>query len=253
MTCDLIIPALDEQPNVEPLFDALDELPAGLIRHVIVADNGSSDDTATLAARRGAIVVHEPQRGYGAACLKALAHLREHDSPDELPGVVAFLDADLADDPAALPTVIEPVARGDADIAIGCRTALAEPGALNIVQRFGNGLACLLMHVLGGRKYRDLGPLRAASWSALERLRMADRTWGWTVEMQMKAALLNMPVAQVDVPYRNRRHGRSKISGTVRGVAKAGTKIVATIVALWWRRHAIGRADHQHRGESDAV
>lgn len=237
-TCDLIIPALDERPNIDPLFDALQALPPDLIRRVIVADNGSSDDTPTAAAQRGAIVVHEPQRGYGAACLRALNYLGDNDPPD----VVAFLDADLADDPAALPGVIEPVARGDADIAIGCRPALAEPGALNMVQRFGNGLACVLMHMLGGSKYRDLGPMRAVSWDALQRLRMADRTWGWTVEMQMKAALLGMTVAQVDVPYRNRRHGRSKISGTIGGVVRAGSKILLTIIALWLQRRRIRAA-----------
>lgn len=237
MTCDLIIPALDEQSNINALFDAIESLPEGLIRRVMLADNGSADNTAALAAQRGAVVVRESQRGYGGACLKALVYLREHDPPD----VVAFVDADLADDPAMLPRVIEPLMRGEAEIAIGCRPALAEPGSLNVVQRFGNGLACAMMRVLTGRRYRDLGPMRAVSWNALQRLRMADRSWGWTVEMQMKAALLNMTVAQVDVPYRNRRHGRSKISGTVRGATAAGAKIIATILTLWWRRREVRR------------
>ena len=236
-TCDLVIPALDEQANIDALFDALEALPNGLVGRIVLADNGSSDDTAKHAEARGAFVVHEPQRGYGGACLKALAYLRDNDPPD----VVAFIDADLADDPAALADVIEPVRRGDADLSIGCRPALAEPGALNFVQRFGNGLACMMMRVLAGVRYRDLGPMRAVRWSALHKMQMQDRTWGWTVEMQMKAALLGLQVAQTDVPYRNRRFGRSKISGTVRGATAAGMKIIATILVLWWQRNRLRR------------
>ena len=237
-TCDLVIPALDEQANIEALFDVLDTLPTGLIRRVVLADNGSGDATAALAAGRQAVVVHEPQRGYGAACLKAIQFLREHDPP----AIVAFLDADLADDPAALPAVLELIVHYGAELVIGCRPALAEPGSLNMVQRFGNALACSMMRLLGGFQYRDIGPMRAARWDALQRLRMRDRTWGWTVEMQMKAALLNMNIRQVDVPYRNRRGGRSKISGTIRGATAAGAKIIATILELWWRRTAVRRA-----------
>jgi glycosyltransferase involved in cell wall biosynthesis len=233
---DVVIPALDERPNIDALFDALAALPDGTVRHVVVGDNGSTDGTDEAAEARGAIVVHEPQRGYGAACLKALAWIADQDEP---PDVVAFLDADLADDPAALPDVIRPIAVGDAEVVIGSRVRLAEPGALNVVQRFGNRLACLLMSVLGGRKYTDLGPLRATTWPTLQRMKMADRTWGWTVEMQMKTALLDIPIAEVDVPYRRRPGGRSKISGTVRGVISAGSKIIGTILGLWWHRRRI--------------
>ncbi len=109
---------------------------------------------------------------------------------------------------------------------------LADPGALNFVQRFGNGLACLLMHLTTGRRYHDLGPMRAVRYQTLQRLNMTDRTWGWTVEMQAKAALAGIPTIEVDVPYRRRADGRSKISGTVRGVVTAGTKIIVTILAV---------------------
>lgn len=234
MIIDLVIPALNEQPNIDALFDELDRAAAALpadvrLRHRVLADNGSTDDTAVLARARGAIVVCEPARGYGAACLRALGWIAEQ-SPS--PDVIAFLDADLADDPTALPELIAPLTRDGTVLVIGSRIRRAEPGALNTVQRFGNRFACTLIRGLAGQRYSDLGPFRAIRREALERLRMADRTWGWTVEMQMKAAMLGLPVAEVDVPYRRRRFGRSKISGTVRGVAAAGTRILTTIVRL---------------------
>jgi len=201
-----------------------------------MADNGSTDGTPEAAAARGAVVVHEPRRGYGAACLKAMAWIAAQDEP---PTVVAFLDADLADDPSALSRLLDPLDRGEAEITIGSRRRLAEPGALNAVQRFGNGLACAMMRLLTGRWYHDLGPFRAITWDALRRLAMADRTWGWTVEMQMKAAITGASVLEVDVPYRRRHSGRSKISGTLRGVVTAGAKIITTILTLWWRRRVI--------------
>jgi glycosyltransferase involved in cell wall biosynthesis len=234
--CDLVIPALDERPSIDALFAALAPQREGIVRHVVLADNGSRDGTPEAAAGHGAVVVHEPQRGYGAACLRALAWIGEQETP---PDVVAFLDADLADDPASLPDLLAPIGRGDADLVIGSRVRAAERGALSAVQRAGNGLACTMMAVLGGRRYTDLGPFRVVTWDALTRLRMADRTWGWTVEMQMKAALLDLRTAEVDVPYRRRHAGRSKISGTVRGVVTAGSKIIWTIVCLWWRRRSI--------------
>ncbi len=232
MRCDLIIPALDEAANIELLFDALEPLRGGVLRHVVLADNGSTDETTDAAARRGAVVVREPKRGYGAACLKALQWIGDLDEPPE---IVAFLDADLSDDPAALPDVLEPIEQGRAELVIGSRVKRAEPGALNIVQRFGNALACLLIRITTGRRYHDLGPLRAVRFDTLSRLDMADRSWGWTVEMQVKAALAGIPSVEVDVPYRRRAHGRSKISGTVGVVVADGTRIIYTIVVLWWR------------------
>ncbi|MCA9290501.1 MAG: glycosyltransferase family 2 protein, partial [Phycisphaerales bacterium] len=129
---DLVIPALNEASNIDALFDVLDTLGPDDVRHIVLADNGSTDDTAARAAARGAIVVHEPARGYGAACLRALAHLATLDPPPE---IITFLDADLADDPRALPTLLAPIRAGDAEIAIGSRVRLAAPGALNLVQR----------------------------------------------------------------------------------------------------------------------
>jgi glycosyltransferase involved in cell wall biosynthesis len=238
MLCDLVIPALNELPNIHPLFDALEPLRPSPVRWVVLADNGSTDGTAAAAEERGAVIVTEPQRGYGAACLAGLAWIGDHDPP---PDVVAFLDADLADDPSMLPALLEPIDRGEVDLVLGSRVRRADAGALNLVQRFGNRLACGLMALLGGRRYSDLGPFRAVTWEALQQLDMRDRTWGWTVEMQMKAALLGLRTCEIDVPYRRRPGGRSKISGTVRGVVAAGSKIILTIFALWWRRAAVRR------------
>ncbi len=229
MRCDLIIPALNEATNMSDLFDAIQSLPAGLVRHVILADNGSTDGTQEAAQARGAVVVHESHRGYGAACLKAIEWIKQQEVP---PDVIAFLDADLSDDPAVLPALLQPIARNEADIVIGSRVKLAEPGALNVAQRWGGGLACVMMRVLTKKRYTDLGPFRAVRWMTFQRLAMADRTWGWTVELQMKAALMNIPTIEIDVPYRRRAAGRSKISGTLRGLVTAGVKIITTIIAI---------------------
>ncbi len=238
----LIIPARNEAPNIPALFEALAALPAGVIDPIMLCDNGSTDDTAALAAARGAVVVHEPRPGYGGACLAGLRHLASQATP---PAAVAFFDADLADDPAALPRLLEPIFLGDADLVIGSRHRLAEPGALDPHQRFGNRLACGLLRLTTGRRYTDLGPMRALSWAALQRLEMRDTTWGWTVEMQFKAATLGLRVLEIDVAYRKRLAGKSKISGSLVGSWKAGTKIIATIARLWWRQRSSKRP---HRG-----
>lgn len=232
MRCDLVIPARDEEPNLDPLFEALAPLRGRWLRLVVLADNGSTDGTARLAAGRGAAVVHEPRRGYGAACLRALRFIAEQAEP---PDVVAFLDADLADDPAGLPALLEPIEQGRADLVIGSRVRRAERGALGIAQRFGNRVACGLIALLSGRRYTDLGPFRAVRWSTLRELDMRDPSWGWTVEMQAKAALRGVRVLEVEVPYRSRAAGRSKISRDLRTALAAGTKIVTTVVAVWWR------------------
>ncbi|MEE8154982.1 MAG: glycosyltransferase family 2 protein [Phycisphaerales bacterium] len=233
MRCDLIIPALNEATNISDLFDAIQSLPDGLVRHVVLADNDSTDGTPQAAQARGAIVVHEPKRGYGAACLKALEWIEQQEAPE----VVAFLDADLSDDPAILPALLQPIARNEADIVIGSRVKLAEPGALNAAQRWGGRLACAMIAILAGKRYTDLGPFRAVRWTIFQRLAMADRTWGWTVELQMKAALMKIPTIEIDVPYRRRAAGRSKISGTLRGLVAAGTKIIITIITIRWQHY----------------
>ncbi|MDX1682587.1 MAG: glycosyltransferase family 2 protein [Phycisphaeraceae bacterium] len=233
LTTDLIIPARNEAPNIEVL---LAQLPHDRLRHVVVVDNGSTDGTADLARSAGATVVHEPRPGYGGACLAGLAWIADQTPPD----AVAFIDADLADDPAQLPRLLTLLTDDDADMVIGCRPQRAEPGALTPVQRFGNQLSCTLIRLATGRRFTDLGPLRAVRYDRLQELNMADRTWGWTVEMQFKAAARGMTVAEIDVPYRCRREGESKISGTISGSVRAGVKILTTIGCLW-AAHLFGR------------
>lgn len=245
---DLIVPARNEETNIVALMEALPgphpdgqpgehpgECPGAgcYFRHVVIADNGSTDRTAALAKEHGAVVVHESQPGYGAACQAGLRWIDEQGA-ENAPDAVAFLDADLADDPAQLPKLCEPILTKQAEMVIGTRTRRAEPGALDPHQRFGNWLACRLIGLTTGKRYRDLGPMRVVAWKSMQTLDMQDRTWGWTVEMQFKAARLGMRVQEVDVPYRKRRSGKSKISGSLIGSAKAGTKIISTIFSLWW-------------------
>lgn len=220
---DAIIPALDE---AESLGRVLDLLPSPPVRRVIVADNGSTDSTSRIARDHGATPVFEPRRGYGAACLKGIEALA-HDPPD----VVLFLDADLSDDPTEAGTLLGPILEGRADLVIGSRTqGVREPGALTSHARFGNWLATRLLKALYGVRYTDLGPFRAIRYDSLRKLGMADRDFGWTIEMQVKAARLGLRHVEVPVRYR-RRVGRSKISGTLGGSLRAGLKILSTILA----------------------
>jgi glycosyltransferase involved in cell wall biosynthesis len=214
----VIIPALDEEDAVGRV---LADIPPPYRDRILVVDNGSRDKTAERADAGGARVLREPERGYGAACLRGLAALAE--AP---PHIVVFLDADYSDDPAEMPALVMPLLRGDADLTIGSRVlGKRERGALPPHARFGNTLATCLIRWLYGARYTDLGPFRAATWEALTRLDMKDRDFGWTVEMQVKAARAGLRVLEVPVSYR-RRVGRSKISGTVRGTVHAGKKIL---------------------------
>lgn len=224
---DVIVPARDEAGTIGAVVAALR---GRGVRQVVVVDNGSTDATAARAETAGAAVIVEPNRGYGAACLAGLAALGQGRPPPE---TVAFFDADLSDDPDWLPSLCADVESGETDLAIGTRTRRAERGALTPVQRFGNGLACGLIALATGRRYRDLGPMRAVRLRSLQALHMSDRTWGWTVEMQYKAAAAGLRVSERDVPYRPRHAGRSKISGSLRGSAEAGARILSTVARLW--------------------
>ena len=225
---DAVIPAWNE---AEAIALVLDALPRPLVRRIVVCDNGSTDGTAEIARAHGAVVVHEPRRGYGAACLRALAALQA-DPPD----VVLFLDADMSDDPAEAAQILEPILTGRADLVIGSRTlGEREPGALTPQARFGNWLATRLLLALYGARFTDLGPFRAIRFRSLLDLGMRDRDFGWTVEMQIKAARAGLRTAEVPARYR-RRIGRSKISGTVSGSVRAGIKILGTIAADFARR-----------------
>ena len=215
----VIIPALDEEDAIGAVVASIDRT---LVRDVIVGDNGSRDATAEVARRGGAVVVPVAERGYGAACAGALTALA-----DDV-GIVVFMDADGSDDAGEMRALLAPIVRGDADLVIGARVNV-ERGALTPQQRFGNRLATLLIRMIHGHRYTDLGPFRAIRRELLDRIDMQDRRYGWTVEMQIRALQLGARVHEVPVRYR-KRVGKSKISGTVTGVIKAGWWIVYTIV-----------------------
>jgi glycosyltransferase involved in cell wall biosynthesis len=214
-----IIPALDEEQAIGPVvIGALASVP-----RVIVVDNGSRDGTAAAARAAGAEVVLEPKRGYGRACLAGLAAAQDAQ-------VIVFLDGDQSDDPRQIPDVLAPILSGSADLVIGSRAlGRSEPGSHPWHAVLGTRLCVTLMNLLVGTRATDLGPFRAIAASALARLGMADRDYGWTVEMQVKAARAGLRVVEVPVDYR-RRVGRSKVSGTFRGTLGAATKIILTIV-----------------------
>ncbi len=221
MAAHAIILALNEEAAISSVVRAVREH----IDHVIVVDNGSSDATAQVATGAGADVVNQPERGYGAACLAGITALEGCPEDD----AVLFIDGDGQSDPSDIPGLLAPIEAGVADLVIGSRAKGAEPGALSGVQRFGNWLAASLLGQLYGASCTDLGPTRAISLGALQRLLMRDRGFGWTVEMQVRAALIGLRVVEVPVRYRPRASGASKISGTVRGSVKAGATILWTL------------------------
>lgn len=221
MRAALIIPALNEAECLPLLFDAM---PPDLFRWIIVADNGSTDDTAAVARARGAIVVAEPERGYGAASLAALAAL-----PAEVE-IVVWMQADLSEDPSQAAELMAPIRAGEADLVIGSRTlGTAAKGALLPHQQFGNRLACFLIRMFWGHRYTDLGPFRAIRRDALDRMRMADRNYGWTIEMQIKAVRMGLRVVEIPVRYGVRVAGENKVSGNWRASARAGWIILRTV------------------------
>jgi len=219
----VIIPALNEERSIGKVIG---EIP-GWVDDVVVVDNGSSDRTVEAAGAAGARVLQEPERGYGAACLRGIAALRA-------PDIVVFLDGDYSDYPEEMAALVQPIIQDQADMVIGSRVlGQAEAGALTPQQRFGNWLACRLMRLFWGVCYTDLGPFRAIRHSTLQSLEMRDRNYGWTVEMQIKAAQHGARSLEAPVRYR-KRIGKSKVSGTVRGVVSAGTKILFVIFLSAW-------------------
>jgi len=214
----LVIPARNEE-------GAIGQVVTSVINHVdavIVADNGSTDATATNAINAGAIVTTISEPGYGRACLAAIKAAGEFD-------ILVFMDGDASDDPNDLPALLDPILTGKSDMVIGSRIlGDCDPGALTVQQHFGNTLACWLMKLFWGYRFTDLGPFRAIARDAYDRLDMQALTFGWTVEMQVRALKRGLRCAEVPVHYRA-RIGVSKISGTVQGVILAGWYILGTI------------------------
>ena len=218
----VIIPAFDEENGVGQVIR---EIPREFVNEIIVVNNNSTDNTELIAKEAGATVLREPIPGYGRACLKGIDYLKQMNPKPE---IVIFLDADHSDYPEEIPTLLKPIFEG-ADLAIGSRAlGKKEQGAMTPQQIFGNWLATRLLDLFYGVKSTDLGPFRAIKYTTLIELDMQDKTYGWTVEMQLKAAKNGFRCVEVPVRYR-RRIGFSKISGTVKGTVLAGYKILATI------------------------
>ncbi len=222
---DVIIPAYNEERSIGLVIE---EIPKDWVREIVVCDNASTDRTAEVARAAGATVVHEAHPGYGSACLKAMAYLAQKPR-EERPQIVVFMDGDHSDYPGQLPDLVRPILRGEAELVIGSRAlGQLERGAMEPQQIFGNWLATTLIRLFYGCRFTDLGPFRAIRYESLLQLEMADKDFGWTVEMQVKAAKEGLLCVEVPVDYR-RRIGVSKVSGTIRGTFMAGYKILWTI------------------------
>ena len=225
---DVIIPAYNEEASIGLVIA---ELPRPLLRDIIVCNNNSRDRTAEVAAAAGAVVVDEYRPGYGSACLKGMDYIARRPVA-QWPDVVVFIDGDHSDYPEQLPELIAPIIHRDMDLVIGSRAlGELEPGSMQPQQIFGNWLATTLIKLIYGNEFTDLGPFRAIRYEALRSLQMEDPDFGWTVEMQVKAAKQGLACTEVPVRYR-RRIGTSKISGTVKGTLLAGHKILWTIFKL---------------------
>lgn len=219
----VIIPAFNEQNAVGLVIE---EIPGEWVSEIIVVDNGSQDQTFETAKAKGATALREDRKGYGQACLKGMAYLASTPNP---PDIVVFLDGDYSDYPSQLPDLVQPIIKDEADLVIGSRAlGVKEKGSMTIQQVFGNWLATTLIRWFYGVRYTDLGPFRAIRYTSLLEIGMADTNFGWTVEMQLKAAKQNLRTLDVPVNYRQ-RIGISKVSGTLKGTIMAGYKILFTI------------------------
>jgi hypothetical protein len=230
----LIIPARNEALSLPKVLSMIPEK----VTRVIVVDNGSTDNTRDVGQDHGAQVVFEPLTGYGNACLAGIAALT-----DDPPGIVAFADGDGSDGVENLEKLLQLILSGNADLALARRVPDV-PQAMTLQQRFGNWLATRLIHLFWGHNYHDLGPMRAISWSSLQKLHMTDRDFGWTVEMQIRALEAGLRVIEVPLPYHTRIAGESKVSRTLSGAVRAGTKI------LWVIGSGLCRYDTQQYNRS---
>ncbi|WP_432411841.1 glycosyltransferase family 2 protein [Rasiella sp. SM2506] len=226
---DVIIPAYNEAASIGLVIT---DIPS-LVREVIVVSNHSTDRTEIVAQKAGATVLKESQRGYGYACLKGMQHISDK---KEKPDIVVFLDGDYSDYPEQLTELIAPIIEKDIDFVIGARVKrLRADGSMTFPQRFGNWLATNLMKLFFGANFTDLGPFRAIKYDKLIALKMQDKTYGWTVEMQLKALKKKYSYTEVPMKYRN-RIGTSKVSGTVKGAIFAGIKILSWIFKYTFKK-----------------
>jgi glycosyltransferase involved in cell wall biosynthesis len=219
----VIIPAYNEENSIAKVIS---DIPVGLVHEVIVVNNNSNDATDENARNAGATVLHEERPGYGFACLKGIEYIKHL---QHAPDIVVFIDADYSDHPEEMPLLVQPIINDGIDMVIGSRAlGKKEKGSMTVQQVFGNWLATRLLKINYGVQYTDLGPFRAIRYDKLLEINMQDTTYGWTVEMQLKAAKLKMMILEVPVSYR-KRIGFSKISGTLKGTVLAGYKIITTI------------------------
>jgi glycosyltransferase involved in cell wall biosynthesis len=232
----VIIPALNEEQAIGKVISCIPDW----VDRIVVVDNGSTDRTSAVARSAGSLVVSESSQGYGGACQAGLRHASDLD-------VIVFLDGDYSDYPEDMSALVGPIVAKECDMVIGSRVLNGLPaGALAPQQRFGNWLACTLLRLIWGVRFTDLGPFRAITRKSLEKMEVQDRTYGWNIEMQIKAVINHLAIREVPVRYRP-RIGKSKISGTLTGTVKAGWKILTTIARFAWQSKTVGIWSHKQR------
>lgn len=224
----VVIPAFNEELSIGKVISEIPDI----VSEVIVVDNNSTDSTSVVAKNAGATVLFENRKGYGYACLKGMEYISGLDASEnsaQRPDIIVFLDGDYSDYPSELTKIVTPIIEEDIDFVLGSRVKeLREDGSMTFPQRFGNKLATTLMKLFFHSTFTDLGPFRAIKYDKLLALNMEDKTYGWTVEMQLKALKKKYTYREIPVPYRN-RIGVSKVSGTVKGATMAGVKILGWI------------------------
>ncbi len=223
-TIRVIIPAYNEENSIARVIR---DIPKNIVKEIIAVNNGSTDATREVACRSGATTLDQPLRGYGNACLKAMEYIKN--TADKNTDIIVFIDADYSDYPGEMNRLIQPITEMGMDLVIGSRSlGEREKGSMTPQQIFGNWLATRLLKIMYGIRFTDLGPFRAIRWNSLKDLGMEDKNYGWTVEMQLKAAKKGFKCTEVPVSYR-KRIGKSKVSGTIKGSILAGEKIIRTI------------------------
>ncbi len=227
----VIIPAYNEEASIGKVIAEIPDF----VSEIIVVDNNSTDHTSEAAKKAGATVLFQPKAGYGNACLKGMEYLARPDASPH-PNIVVFLDGDYSDYPSEMVTIVAPILDDNIDFVVGARVkSLREPGSMTFPQRFGNWLATGLMQLFFHSKFTDLGPFRAIKYEKLLALDMEDKTYGWTVEMQLKVLKRKFSYVEVPVKYRN-RIGVSKVSGTIKGAIFAGIKILGWILKYSFKK-----------------